>query len=186
MTDAIKLGLSIIAFCLAVAVPNSSQAIDDYGLSLGSGKSDTDILRVSGRFHWDQQWFSEGDWYLGGYWELGLAYWDSGKNNASGSDSLGELSFTPVFRLQPKSRQGLLQPYLEFALVGPRLLSTTSIGDRRFSTALQFGSHLGLGARLGTDGRFEIGYRYQHISNGGIKNPNNGMEFHLLNLGYRY
>jgi len=45
---------------------------------------------------------------------------------------------------------------------------------------------LGFGLGFGEKGQYELSYRYQHISNGDIKTPNNGMNLHLLRLGYSF
>ncbi len=44
---------------------------------------------------------------------------------------------------------------------------------------------MGVGYRFDRKG-FEIGYRFQHISNAGIKEPNDGINFHQLRLQYHY
>lgn len=178
--------LTALALISIVTLSSRVFAFDGYNLSIGDGKADTSVLRVEAQWNWQKQWFVDGSWHLGGYWALGMGYWDSGKKG-SGQDSLAELSITPVFRFEPNTPfSNGFQPYAEFAIAGPRLLSATSIGDRSFSTALQLGSHLGLGTRFGNGGKYELGYRYQHMSNGGIKRPNNGMEFHLINFGYHH
>jgi opacity protein-like surface antigen len=89
---------------------------------------------------------------------------------------------TPVFRLQPNALAG---PYVE-AGIGFHLLSHSSIGDNRLSTAFQFGSHVGVGYRFGAKHSFEVGYRFQHISNAGIKDPNAGMNFHQVRAQYHF
>lgn len=35
-------------------------------------------------------------------------------------------------------------------------------------------------------GAVGIGYRFQHLSNASIAPPNDGVEFHLLRLGWRF
>jgi lipid A 3-O-deacylase len=45
---------------------------------------------------------------------------------------------------------------------------------------------VGFGLGFGDKGQYEISYRLQHISNGGIKTPNQGMNLHLLRLGYSF
>jgi len=39
---------------------------------------------------------------------------------------------------------------------------------------------------FGRHGQYELGYRYQHISNAGIKRPNDGLNLHMLRLGYSF
>jgi hypothetical protein len=78
-----------------------------------------------------------------------------------------------------------VSPFAE-AGIGAHLLTDTRLGDRAFSTALQLGSVLGLGLGFGDNGQYEVSYRYQRLSNLGIKNPNDGMDLHLLRFGYNF
>jgi len=66
------------------------------------------------------------------------------------------------------------------------LISNSSIGDTRMSTAFQFGSHIGFGYRFGVTNSFDIGYRFQHLSNAGIKHPNSGINFHQIRLQHNF
>jgi lipid A 3-O-deacylase len=77
-------------------------------------------------------------------------------------------------------------PYLE-ASVGLHLLSHTQINEtRQFSTAFQFGEFLGAGVAFGDNYRYDIALRIQHVSNGGIKNPNDGLTYGALVFQYRF
>ena len=49
--------------------------------------------------------------------------------------------------------------------------------DKRFSTAFNFGDHVGIGVQLGDDHGQELSLRLQHFSNAGIKDPNPGENF---------
>ena len=121
---------------------------------------------------------------LGGYWEANLGYWDN-RSNGRTADELFDIGFTPVFRLQQNSITGL-SPYAELG-VGIHFLSRTSVStQRQFGSSFQFGDHYGAGVRFGDRGRYDIGYRYQHLSNAGIKQPNQGINFHQLRLQYHF
>ena len=93
-----------------------------------------------------------------------------------------EIGVTPVFRLQRNEKTGA---YVE-AGIGAHFLSRTSIGDKRFSTSFQFGDHFGVGYRFGAKGAYDVSYRFQHLSNGAIKHPNNGINFNQLRLQYHF
>ncbi len=60
------------------------------------------------------------------------------------------------------------------------LLPAFRDNDRRFGTAFNFGDHLALGRVL--DDRNELALRVKHYSNGGIKQPNPGINFVQLRL----
>jgi hypothetical protein len=66
------------------------------------------------------------------------------------------------------------------------LLNRRRFGSMDFGSALQFVSHIGLSYRF--DNGLKIGYRWQHMSNGGIfyskKNPNPGLDMHLMGISY--
>jgi lipid A 3-O-deacylase len=170
----------IIASLLAVA---SATALAVDGIAVEGGVGDnTDMGRIAVQWDWNKRWFQGADWHLGGYWDLGIGYWKSQDALPGQNEDLTEIGLTPVFRVQRNDLQGF---YGEFA-IGFHLLSKTSLGDRRFSTAFQFGDQLGLGYRFGAKGAFDLGYRFQHLSNGSIKRPNDGINFHQVRLQYHF
>lgn len=159
-------------------------AID--GISIGRGINDNtriDITRLS--IAWDPhlQWSSEGDWCVVRYWQLDLGYWESSPDLRN-SGSLVEFAITPVFRFINKAQAGL-QPWLEGA-IGAHLISETMIADRDLSSTFQFGSHIGAGIRFGDNKQYELGYRFQHLSNAGIKGKNDGVNMYLVRVGYHF
>lgn len=163
-----------------LALAQSTASAEDYLFVSGGTGPDGELVRLGWQHGWDAKWFADGDWYLGGLWELEAGYW-----RGSQGEDLWDFGLTPVFRLQRHRPFGNgLSPYLE-AGIGAHLLSQTRYSDKELSTRFQFGDHLGVGVKFGKDGRFSLTYRYQHHSNGGIKRPNPGVEFHILQLGYR-
>jgi hypothetical protein len=70
--------------------------------------------------------------------------------------------------------------------VGGHLLSEDVIGKRELGTGFQLASHIGVGLGFGEKGRYELAYRFQHLTNAGIKSPNNGLDLHLLSFGYHF
>ena len=48
-------------------------------------------------------------------------------------------------------------------------------------SSFQFGSHVGVGMRLGEAG--SLGIALQHLSNAGLKQPNGGIDLVLLQYG---
>ena len=67
--------------------------------------------------------------------------------------------------------------------VGPNVFSGTRVGDKDISTALQFGSSIGVLHRLRST-RWLIGLRLTHYSNAGIKQPNPGQDYLQLRVSY--
>lgn len=169
----------LVATWLVAAAPDAV-AVDGIAIEAGRGDS-TDMGRIGIQWDWGKRWFQGAQWHLGGYWDLSAGYWRRdalpGQN-----DDIAEIGFTPVFRFQGNNLTG---PYAE-AGIGAHLLSRTQIGDKRLSTRFQFGDHLGLGYRFGAKGAWDLGYRFQHLSNAGIKRPNNGINFHQVRLQYHF
>ncbi|HUH92259.1 MAG TPA: acyloxyacyl hydrolase [Casimicrobiaceae bacterium] len=104
-----------------------------------------------------------------------LAYWKGHEHPASNS-SLWDVSLTPILRWTA-SNVAPARLFLE-AGIGAHLLSQTRINTERvFSTAFQFGEIGVVGVAFGERHRYEIGALVQHVSNGAIKEPNNGLTY---------
>ncbi len=169
------------------AASSAAYAVDGMSFEYGdSNSSNTDVklYRVGVQWKWSQKWLNIGNWHLGGYWDASLGFWD---NNTAGAthSSIFDIGVTPVFRFQQNSPSGI-SPYVE-AGIGFHFLSHTSVSrQRQFGSSFQFGDHVGFGLRFGGRGEYDLGYRYQHLSNAGIKQPNNGINFHQLRLQYHF
>lgn len=126
---------------------------------------------------------------LGPHWAIAtyvlgrVAYWGSLDNHPSVS-AVYDFSVTPVLRLETSGRS----PGFFFEVgVGLHALTHTRINqDRTFGSAAQFGEFFGPGVRFGRDGRYELSIRAQHVSNGGIRNPNDGLTYGSVVLRYRF
>ncbi len=181
-----KLGCVMMAMVALAAAP-AAYAVD--GISFEIGDSDSSNVSVQ-RYRVGLQWnlkkkvFDAGDWHVAGYWDLNFGYWNN-RSAAGGSGSIAEVSLTPVLRVQQSAAAGL-SPYAETG-VGLHIVSYSSVSTQReLGTNYQFGSHIGAGVRFGDKRQYDIGYRYQHLSNAGIKEPNQGINFHQLRLQYHF
>lgn len=67
--------------------------------------------------------------------------------------------------------------------LGVAYLSKTTLGPDIYSTHWQFSEILGLGVRWRS---WQVGGRYQHVSNGSVKKPNNGQDFYGFMIKYHY
>lgn len=158
-------------------------AVDGVAVEYGNGDA-TDMARVGATWNWDKQWFTEGSWLLTGFWEASLGRWN-GHSAAGNNQTITDIGFTPVFRFQQKN-PGKCAPYAE-AAIGFHLITPTFINaDRKFGSAFQFGDHIGFGVRLGDRQQFDLGYRFQHLSNGSIKQPNQGINFNQVRFAYQF
>ena len=126
------------------------------------------MLRVSITDNWRKHVPLPDVWRLAGYWEFSAALWDNA------DDSTADIGVTPVFRIE----RGRF--YVEGA-IGLHLVQTHISASRVFSTAVQFGDHIAAGFHFS---RYDLSLRLQHLSNGGLAEPNPGINFALLRLQY--
>jgi hypothetical protein len=168
----------LVLICgLAAAAP--SHAISGAGIELGMGDDSTRMARITARWDWDKRWSIGQNWIASGFWEAGLGRW---QGDGAGKQDIWDLGITPVFRL----RSGISPFYLEGA-IGAHFLSKTRINNgRAFGCSFNFGDHVGFGWNFGDKDHYELGYRFQHLSNADLATPNNGINFHQLRFGYNY
>ncbi len=167
----------------ALLLSGNVWAVDGVSLELGNGDS-TDTARVGAIWDWDKKWFTEGDWLVTGFWEANAGTW-RGKSSVGNNQTVTDLGITPEFRFQQKNPSGIA-PYAE-AAIGFHLISPAFIyANRRFGSSFQFGDHVGFGVRMGERQQYDLGYRYQHLSNGGIKKPNQGINLSEVHFAYRF
>lgn len=170
-------------FLGALLLTGNAWAVDGVSFELGNGDY-TDTARVGAIWNWDKQWFTEGDWLVTGFWEASAGMW-RGRSSIGNNQTITDVGITPVFRFQQKHPSGVA-PYLEGA-IGAHLISPTYIyANRRFGSAFQFGDHIGFGMRFGEHQQFDLGYRFQHLSNGGIKKPNQGININQVHFSYLF
>ena len=160
-------------------------AIDRVAFEAGTSAGSTSVDRYGANATWDWgvQWFRTGAWSLTGYWELGINVWDADPGR-TGVETLVDGYVMPVFRWQ-RDVSTPLPVFLEFG-VGAHGHSESKIEDKDFDIPFAFGSHVGAGLRFGEGGRYELMYRFQHLSNASIGDKNPGINFHLFNLGYHF
>jgi len=163
----------------------STSAFAGYSAAVEYGNGNaTNLTEVAVTRDFERQWFTDGDWLVSGFWEASFANWQ-GHSDAGNNRNISDFGLTPAFRFQQKNPSGWA-PYVEGA-IGFHLISPTQINtERRFSTAFQFGDHVGFGVRLGEHQQFDLGYRFQHVSNGGIKKPNSGINFNEVRFAYHF
>lgn len=160
----------------AVAAAGPAHAVDGVSTEFGYNSDNVRLWRVGLQWKWQRRWFVGGSGELGGYWDLSGGGW-----KRSGEDTVYDIGLTPVFRFEGT---GDGSPYVE-AAIGFHLLSDLQINDDRiFSTNFQFGDHVAIGRRFGPQNRHDLSLRLQHLSNGGIRKPNPGINF--LQVRFQY
>jgi hypothetical protein len=141
------------------------------------GSQDTDVLRLTYRRplapHDGARWWPQ-------QLQLGASVWRV--PDLGGVTRRFDVNVTPIWRSET-AFGGAAKGYLEAGL-GVYLLSHSINNDNnRLPSALEFGSHLGVGLQL--DPRLSVGFAVQHISNAGLKQPNGGINLYMLTASYR-
>jgi lipid A 3-O-deacylase len=86
-------------------------------------------------------------------------------------------SIGPIFSVGPSTWPVALEA--EFAPTG---LSEHEFDTRSVGSLLQFRSSIGLAWMI--EKRVRVGYRFQHMSNGGLASHNQGVNMHTLSVAY--
>jgi lipid A 3-O-deacylase len=170
---------------LTLAHGAESRWVDSITVSLGKDNdtNKTNAIQLGLQNKWNRTWFNDGAWFVGGFWDVSLGYLKSDINQDT---SLTDLSLTPFLRLQRDAQLSSgVTPFSQIGL-GGHLLSDTELGNRDLATRLQFGPQVGVGLGFGQKGNYELTYRYQYLTNGGIKQPNDGLKMHFLSFGYAF
>jgi hypothetical protein len=172
---------SLAVAALLASAATASHAFDSASFEVATGQG-SQIARVAGQWNWGVKWFDSNGTHLGGYWDLSLARWRN--NNYQGRDArqnITDVGITPVFRFQANNQRGL---YGEAGVGAHDLSDLYDSGDRKLSTRFQFGDHIGVGYVLGNG--VDLGIRLQHFSNGGITEPNSGVNLIVFRAAYSF
>ena len=148
----------------------AAHAVDSVSVEKGNGTRGVRLSwRLGAQWNQDLSWLPSERWSF--YWDTSFGEWQSE------SGSVSDLGITPTFRYS-SLEHGL---YVDGA-IGLHWLSDTKIAPLvELSTRFQFGDHLGVGWR---SKQYDVSVRLQHLSNGGIDNPNPGVNFLQLRLQY--
>lgn len=173
-----KLCLCLAAWGLSIS---AAHAVDRLAIS-GGASTDANEIRVGVGWDWGKRWFTEGDWYLTGYWEADAGYW---QGTGAGARRVGSIGLTPVFRLLPND-PSRSRWHWDFG-VGVQVVSEDRINhERHFGSRVLFGDLLGVGKSFGSKDRYELDYRFWHLSNANLADENDGISFHEIRFTWRY
>jgi lipid A 3-O-deacylase len=104
-----------------------------------------------------------------------IAYW-RGTERPSDHEYLWEGSVTPTL-VWWGPMVGASQLFTELGVGVSGITETRLNTQRQFSTAFQFNEHLGVGLAFGEKRKYEIAGYVRHVSNGSIKEQNDGDTF---------
>jgi hypothetical protein len=154
----------------SLCAPCAALALDSVSVEAGHGTGRTNLARVGLQWHGHDNWFEHTNWHVARYIDLAFGGWNNGHQ------TVYDLGLTPVFRLERAKGT----PYFEAAIGFHAVSSLDFDNGRATSTRFQFGDHVGVGFWL--DERNDLTLRLQHLSNGGIRNPNPGINFLQIRL----
>jgi hypothetical protein len=177
---------AILGLAAALLAGHASAAdkglVDSASVDFGSGTK-VRMLRLGVQKNWDAQWLASNGRHLGGYWDLSAAYWrgNAYRGVPGQHQNLAVVGITPVLRYESDDKLGW---YAEGG-IGANLFSELYDNNKRkLSTAFEFGDHIGIG--YVTANKWDLGLKFQHYSNGSIKEPNSGVNFLVASARYQF
>jgi lipid A 3-O-deacylase len=118
------------------------------------------------------------------YLEASASRWSTRDGHPAEHGVLAQFAAIPVLRYH--FDDGGSPWFVEGGIGATVTSSVYRSGQKRFSTAFNFGDHLGVGYAFGTTRRHEIVLRTEHFSNAGIEHPNPGQNFLQLRYAYHF
>ncbi len=118
------------------------------------------------------KWSSEQGWIFGTFFGINAGIVICKDNAFVGSMGPGMYLFTPA--------KGIAIS----AGIYPTYIGRSKFGAEDFGESFQFTSAFGINVNFYR--HWTMGYRFQHMSNGGIFNENPGLNTHMLEMGYRF
>ncbi len=189
--SSLRLSMPIVLIALAIeparadesfAAPMKSLRPDALFLQIGDGERvRTFTIGLSWGLPWSMR--RSGN-VLSAYLDASLGRWWIDDERTAHGPWVTQLGLTPVLRYRWGGEQAPW--FAELGIGVNTLVPVVHDGERRFSTAFNFGDHLAIGKTFGEHGRDELTLRVQHYSNGGIKQPNPGINFLQLRYVHRF
>jgi lipid A 3-O-deacylase len=161
------------------------QAQAHIGIHFASGKGVHQIEPYRASISWDYgPWLCKTcTWGLVPLFESSAGFWRKNQTATCDRHHLKNITVGPMFKWIRLEKNTLgLMPYAEIG-IALSWFSQHEMAGRRLSTNFQFEDKIGVGARFGQHGQFDLGLRGYHYSNGSIKRPNSGVNLVMLQLG---
>jgi hypothetical protein len=118
------------------------------------------------------RWSSEQGWILGTFIGINAGVVRSGDSSFIGSVGPGLYLMTPI--------EGVVIS----GGIYPTYIRQSKFGAEDFGDSFQFTSAFGINVTFYR--HWIMGYRFQHMSNGGISDENPGLNTHMMEFGYRF
>ena len=169
------LALNITAGAVLVGTSDGLRR-DQFGVQVAGGLGDRHVKKFDLGFVWDPDltWWQIGDWHFSLIGEAHVAWWHTNEGNVH--DNIGEIGVTPIIRFIKGS--GSIRPYAETGRGHPAAVESPDFFDNfTLGTAFQFADMVGVGMQFGSHQQYQAGFASSILSNGGIKEPNPGINF---------
>jgi len=150
-----------------------SPALEGISLGVGRSRDDIDIYHLGFQKQFGRNLIEWKTGHLSGYHEASINHWRHEK------ESVQQVAYSPVFTCGFDDFGSGMFPYLEGG-IGVSYISEKEIKGRDMSSHFQFEDRMGVGVKMGRDGRHNLNFRYLHYSNAGIKQPNEGIDIFML------
>ncbi len=172
--------MSVATTAALIATTNPLKA---RGMTTEIGGGDhVSVVRAGAQWDWNDDLLEVFGWNVSSYWQLDFSRWQSTRDSSQTGVNM-TVGFTPMFRFTGK--EGYVQPYVDVG-VGISLFTVSSFQEHEFGSNFQFADMLGIGANIGKRNQWGFAYKFQHYSNGSVRVPNKGINFHFLTLTYQY
>jgi lipid A 3-O-deacylase len=180
-----NLRLCVVAGLLAAAAP-LSQALDlkpdAVAVQAGGGTHGTRMAGVGIVWDWDFERLRRAE--LTAQTELMLNGWRADAPGG-GEKTYHQIVLLPSLRM--RFDRGASPWFAELGIGASWMDRLFATPDKQFSTRWNFYDMMGVGYTLGgPTGHHELGLRWVHVSNGGVKKPNPGQDFIQLRYVNRF
>jgi len=165
-----------------IATTNPAKA-DGVTLELGGdADGDFNVTRIGLQWDWNKNILELYGWKLNSYWQLEFSKWQGTYSSSQEAANI-TAGIIPVFRFLGKP--GYAQPYFDVG-IGLNAFTDSRLDGHEFGSNFQFSDVMAFGANVGKHNQWGFGYKFEHYSNGSVRSPNSGINFHALTLTYRY
>jgi len=169
--------LATLAFALFAAALHAEPAAPAWMVQGGVGRSVTDVnvYRAAIRRYYGARWCNSDAGHVTGFWEGSMSLWAADR-------TILAAALSPVFVYEFTPERWDVMPYIALG-IGVSRISGTRIMGRDLSSHFQFEDRVGFGLRFGPTMGNNLALRYMHYSNGGLAQPNHGIDIVMLSIG---
>jgi lipid A 3-O-deacylase len=150
---------------------------------VAGGVGERGLLVGSVGVAWDWNWTLQRRAEITGHTELMLNGWRA-RDFDDGQQGWHQIVVLPLLRMQLDG--GRSPWYLEAGIGASWINRLYRTPTKITSTRFNFYDVLGAGYKFGAQRNHELGLRYVHVSNAGLKDPNPGVDFLQLRYGMRF